>query len=260
MTTPASRKLSRVFTPALTLAAVVPLLAIAGCKKAENDATTSTPSVAAPVAPPAGKQWSDVIVPTNEGGLVMGNPNAAVKVVEYGSLSCPHCAKLSQDGMDKIANTYVKSGKVSYEFRSFAIHPMDLPLTVLVRCAPTPDASFGLVEQVFANYDPLTKILMANEAKYQAAQNLPVGQRMVASANILGYTDFFSARGLSVEAQTKCLSDVAAVTKVAKESEAISGKGIDSTPTVFINGSKVSSTEWTEIDAAIGKAMAGGAA
>jgi protein-disulfide isomerase len=36
----------------------------------------------------------------------MGNPNAPVKMVEYGSLSCPHCAKLAQDGMAKIVNTY----------------------------------------------------------------------------------------------------------------------------------------------------------
>lgn len=256
MTTPASRRLSRV----ITVAAAVPLLAMAGCKKAENNATSSTPSVTAPTAPPAGKQWSDVVVPTNEGGLVMGNPAAPVKVVEYGSLSCPHCAKLSQDGMDKIANTYVKSGKVSYEFRSFAIHPQDIPLTVLVRCAPTPDASFGLVEQLFANFDSLEKTLEANIAKAQAASSLPPAQRLSATADALGYTDFFSARGLSVDAQKKCLADTSAAARVAKESEAISGKGIDSTPTVFVNGNKVSSTEWPEIDSTIAKAVAAGGA
>ena len=256
MTIAASRNLSRV----LTVAAVVPLLAIASCKKAQNDATTSTPSVAAPATPPAGQQWSDVIVPTNEGGLVMGNPNAPVKVVEYGSLSCPHCAKLSQDGMEKIAGTYVKSGKVSYEFRSFAIHPQDIQLTMLVRCAPTPAASFGLVEQLFANYDPLIKILEANATKVQAVQSQPMPQRLITTSNLLGYTDFFSARGLSVEAQNKCLADTASATKVAKESEAISGKGIESTPTVFINGNKQTSTEWTEIDSAIAKAVAAGGA
>jgi protein-disulfide isomerase len=234
MINPASRKLTRV----LTVAAVVPLLAIAGCKKA-----------------PAGKQWNDVIVPTNEGGLVMGNPAAPVKLVEYGSLSCPHCAKLSQDGHEKI-DAYVKSGKLSYEFRSFAIHPQDIPLTVLLRCAPT-EASFGLMEQIYANFMDMETRSEKGFPQAQAAQNQPPAQRLVTIADALGYTEFFSARGLSVDTQHKCLADTSAAAKVAKESEAISAKGIDSTPTVFINGTKQSTTEWDEINKAL---VAAGAA
>jgi len=231
-------------------AAILPLaLGLAACKKADN-ATSSTPTVAAPTTPPPGKQWSDVIVPTAEGGLVMGNPAAPVKLVEYGSLSCPHCAKLAQDGMEKIVGTYVKSGKVSYEFRSFAIHPQDVPLTVLVRCAPT-EASFGLIEQLFMNYDAVEKRSEAGFPKAQEAQKLPKNQQLPLIADALGYTEFFSARGLSVETQKKCLADTAAATKVAKEAEDISNKGIESTPTVFINGNKVGSTEWTDIDKAL---------
>lgn len=246
MTTLSPRTLSRL----LTVAAAVPLLAIAGCKKAENTATSSTPSVAAPTTPPPGKQWSDVIVPTNEGGLVMGNPNAPVKMVEYGSLSCPHCAKLAQDGMDKIVNTYVKSGKVSYEFRSFAIHPQDVPLTVLVRCAPT-EATFGLIEQVYANFMDMETRSEKGFPAAQAAQKLPKAQQLIAISDALGYTEFFSARGLPVDKQHACLADTAAATKVAKQSEDISAKGIDSTPTVFINGNKQNTTEWAEIDKAL---------
>ncbi|MDE1915199.1 MAG: thioredoxin domain-containing protein [Sphingomonadales bacterium] len=250
MTKSASSTMSRMLKPTLALAAIVPLIAIAGCKKAQNDASTSTPTVAAPAAPPAGKQWSDVIVPTNEGGLVMGNPNAPVKMVEYGSLSCPHCAKLAQDSMDELVNTYVKSGKVSYEFRSFAIHPQDIPLTVLVRCAPT-DATFGLIEQLYANFDAVEKRSEAGFPQAQAAQNQPPAQRLITIADALGYTDFFSARGLSVDAQKKCLSDTAAAAKVAAEAQAIGGKGIDSTPTVFINGNKQSDNEWADIKKAL---------
>lgn len=246
MTKISSRTMSRV----LTIAAMVPLLAIAACKKAdENTATTSTPSVAAPTTPPAGKAWNDVIVPTNEGGLVMGNPAAPVKMVEYGSLSCPHCAKLAQDGDAKI-DAYVKSGKLSYEFRSFAIHPQDVPLTVLVRCAPT-EASFALIEQVYANFMDMETRSEKGFPAAQAAQKLPKAQQMIAISDALGYTDFFSARGLSVDKQHACLADTAAATKVAKESEAISAKGIESTPTVFINGTKQTTTEWAEIDKAL---------
>ncbi|WP_343610555.1 thioredoxin domain-containing protein [Novosphingobium sp.] len=235
---------------AFAAAAILPLaLGLAACKKADN-ATSSTPTVAAPTTPPAGKQWSDVIVPTAEGGLVMGNPAAPVKLVEYGSLSCPHCAKLAQEGMEKIVNTYVKSGKVSYEFRSFAIHPQDVPLTVLVRCAPT-EASFGLIEQLFMNYDAVEKRSEAGFPQAQASQNQPPAQRLITVSDALGYTEFFSARGLSVDQQHKCLADTAAAAKVAKEAENISNKGIESTPTVFVNGNKVGSSEWSDVDKAL---------
>lgn len=245
---------------ALTLAAILPLaMGVAACKKADTNATSSTPTVAAPTTPPAGKQWSDVIVPTAEGGLVMGNPNAPIKLVEYGSLSCPHCAKLAQDGMEKIVGTYVKSGKVSYEFRSFAIHPQDVPLTVLVRCAPT-EATFGLIEQVYANFDAMEKRSETGFPAAQAAQNQPPAQRMITIADALGYTEFFSARGLSVDQQHKCLADTAAAAKVAKESENIGNKGIESTPTVFINGAKVDGTseksEWIAVEKALKNAGA----
>ena len=76
------------------LIAALPLvLGLAACNK--SDEGKAAGPVAA-VAPPAGKAWVDVIAKTADGaGVVMGNPNAAVKIVEYGSLSCPHCAVLT---------------------------------------------------------------------------------------------------------------------------------------------------------------------
>jgi protein-disulfide isomerase len=92
-------KLSLPFARPLLVAAGVSLvLGLAACKKSEGTAASSGPVAA--VAPPAGKAWSDIVNKTADGaGVVMGNPNAPVKIVEYGSLSCPHCAKLAQDGM-----------------------------------------------------------------------------------------------------------------------------------------------------------------
>jgi protein-disulfide isomerase len=66
----------------------------AGKKEGGGSAPSDQP--AAKVAPPAGKAWQDVVVKTPEGGYLMGNANAPIKVVEYGSLSCPHCAEAQQ--------------------------------------------------------------------------------------------------------------------------------------------------------------------
>jgi protein-disulfide isomerase len=88
-------------------------------------------------------------------------------------------------------------------------------------------------------------------SRRQAAQNQPKAQQLIAISDALGYTEFFSARGLPVDKQHACLADTAAAAKVAKQSEDISAKGIDSTPTVFINGNKQNTTEWAEIDKAL---------
>ena len=139
-------------TRLLLTIAVAPLaLGLAACKAdPAADAATAEGPKGEPVAamvPPAGKAWADVVAATPDGGMRMGNPAAPIKLIEYGSLTCPHCAKLSQEGFGPLVKNYVSTGKVSFEFRSFAIHPQDVPLTVLVRCAPT-EAFFPLVEQI----------------------------------------------------------------------------------------------------------------
>ena len=79
---------------------VLPLaLGLAACKKSDSTGSSSGDPVAA-VAPPAGKAWTDVVKATPEGGMVMGNPAAPIKLVEYGSLSCPHCAKFAAAAAD----------------------------------------------------------------------------------------------------------------------------------------------------------------
>jgi len=234
---------------ALLLAALPLALALSACKKTDEAAAPTGPVAA--VAPPAGKAWADIIAKTEDGaGVIMGNPNAPLKLVEYGSLSCPHCAKLSQESMPALTGNYIKSGKVSLEFRSFAIHPQDIPLTVLARCG-APDTFFGLAEQIYANFDALQAATEKGLTQAQAAQNLPAAQRYPALADALGYTEFFASRGLPVAEQRKCLANLASAEAVAKESEAISAKGIDSTPTIFINGKKVQGNEWKEVEATL---------
>lgn len=235
-----------------TAALVAPLaLGLAACKKegATEGSTTAAAPVAA-VAPPAGKAWKDVVSANAEGGYVMGNPDAPVKVVEYGSLSCPHCAKLAQEGFPTLVENYVTSGKVSLEFRSFAIHPQDVPLTVLAQCGG-PETFFPLVEEVFKNFDAVMERTMQGADAANKLGNLPDNQRFVALSDTLGFTDFFAARGLSKDQQKTCLADFAKATQVAKFSESYSAKGIDSTPTLLINGNKVNGGTWAELDAAL---------
>jgi hypothetical protein len=59
---------------------------------------------------PAGKDWTQVVSKTGE-GFVMGNPNAPIKLVEYGSRLCPACGAFAREGYEPLTNDYVKSGR-----------------------------------------------------------------------------------------------------------------------------------------------------
>ena len=215
-------------------------LVLAGCKK--DDAGSAAAPKAAPVAAvaaPAGKMWSDVVAATPEGGMKMGNPNAPIKLVEYGSLSCPHCAHLAQEGMQTLEQKYVNSGTVSYEFRSFPIHGIiDVPLTVMVKCA-APEAFFPLVQQIYVDQDAMMNRAQQGNARAEAASKLPPAQRMVALADAFGLTDWFAARGVSVDQSHACLANPAAAQAVADQGEKWGQAGVDSTPTLEINGTKL---------------------
>ena len=67
--------------------------------------------------------------------FVMGNPNAKVKLLEIGSLSCPHCKAFDDEGVPTLIENYVKPGKVSWEFRPYVIHgPIDMAANLVIRC------------------------------------------------------------------------------------------------------------------------------
>jgi len=240
--------------PRLLITLALAPLALAACKEAANTSATSAPTgeAVAAVPPPAGQAWTDVIAATPDGGMLMGNPNAPIKLLEYGSLTCPHCANLAKQAMGPLMKDYVASGKVSFEFRSFAIHPQDVPLTVLVRCAPK-EAFFPLVEQIYGNFDAMNAVYQdqAKLSQAEAAMQLPPAQRWAAFSDAVGYTDFFSARGIAKDQAHACLADLNKASLVADQAKKYGDLGISSTPSLFINGSKIDAAEWPGVEAAL---------
>ena len=239
----------------LLLAAVaVPLaLGLAACKK---DAEGAAPagSAIAKIAAPAGQKWEGVVTAMPTGGMMAGNPAAPIKLVEYGSLTCPHCARFAAEAMAPLMSEFVSSGRVSYEYRSFFIHQQDLPLTMLVRCAPK-ENFFPLVEQIYANLENFTKLLddPAVQQAAEASSKLPPGQRLPALADALGFTSFFAARGISVDQAHACLGNVQNATTVSNSFKTFSEAGINQTPTMVINGFQIPAeqSEWPKIAEAL---------
>jgi protein-disulfide isomerase len=244
------------FRPALLVLAPL-ALALAGCGDKAGESTLPKGDAIAKIAPPAGKAWTDLVEETADGGMRMGNPEAPIKLVEYGSLSCPGCAKLAQDGFAALVSNYVASGRVSFEFRSFAIHPQDVPLTVLVRCS-SKEAFFPLIEQIYGNFDAMNAPYNdeATMQRAQASMQLAPEQRWGTFAEAVGYTQFFAQRGVALDQARACLADLPKAKAVADFAQKYGADGVTGTPTLVINGTKLDESSWKGLEVALQNAGA----
>jgi len=239
----------------LCLAVFAPLMLAACGGEAASDTASSEPLPI--VAPPAGTTWSQKVATTEKGGYLVGNPDAPLKLVEYGSLTCPACARFAEEGMKPLMEQYVNSGRVSFEFRSFVIHgPLDLALTRLIGCT-APEAAIPLADQIWANLGSIQQRAFANESALADLNQFPENERFVRFGEVTGLYDFFAARGISADQARACLADFASLEKISKVSEAYGTEDkINSTPTFVLNGSKVEGSTWADLEPRLQRAGA----
>ncbi|MEZ5709442.1 MAG: thioredoxin domain-containing protein [Blastomonas sp.] len=221
-------------------------LALAACGDG-GDATdaTGTAEVIAPIEAPAGQSWTETVAISDDGGYVMGNPDAPIRLVEYASLTCSHCRDFEAEAFDEIANEFVASGRVSFEMRNFLLNPYDIPLSLLTRCG-TPQAYFPLTRQFFASQsDFLTAMQGKNQTAMQGAFDLPEDQRFMVLGREMGAIDYFSARGISADQAQACLSDPAKIKELLDISQKATNElDVSGTPTFFLNGQMYEFQGW----------------
>ena len=198
---------------------------------------------------PAKVNWVTVVAATPEGGMRMGNPNAKVKLIEYGSRTCPHCALFDKEALPVLKAGPIAAGKLSYEFRDYPVHgAFDLGPILLGHCV-SPAQFFPLLDAMFANQQALTAKAQAAEAKVQALTNPTPNQIATSFATELGYMDFVKRRGMAPARAQACLAAragvdrIVAVTDAAEKQYAVSG-----TPTFVINGTKADNVyDWAAL-------------
>jgi protein-disulfide isomerase len=230
--------------PVLTLA-----LALAACGGDKSgNATGPANSSAGAVSAPTGSSWAETASKTADGGFVIGNPNAAVKLIEYGALSCSHCAEFSEKSHDKLMG-YVAKGTVSFEFRPFLLNVLDVPSSLLARCnGPLP--FFTIAEQMYAaQRDWAGKAAEITPAEQQSWQSLPPEGLAPAVAAKLGLDTFVQQRGVSAEKAKACLSDKGAIDELTKIAEQGQKQfQISGTPTFVINGKAQPVNTWQDLE------------
>ncbi|HEY0043950.1 MAG TPA: thioredoxin domain-containing protein [Allosphingosinicella sp.] len=227
-------------------------LLLASCGSGDAGGNASAADLNKPLAQvqaPNG-DWTTAVEETAEGGFRMGNPNAKVKLVEYGSLGCGHCAEFAETATEKLRDTYVKSGQVSWEFRPFLLFPTDPGVSQLLKCqGPAP--FFRTLDTLYAEQgDWMGKLQSMSPEQQQQLQSMAPAQRSATLIQAMGLDQFFRQRGMPEARINACLADAAGlealanITKRATEQEGVTG-----TPTFFINGKIIENANtWQAIE------------
>jgi protein-disulfide isomerase len=159
-----------------------------------------------------------VAKPVSLPDMALGSANAPLTIVEYSSLTCPHCADFAENVLPMLQSKYVDSGKLRFVSREFPLEIKAAGASMLARCAANGDAQkyFEATAMLFKQQQALlehtTDTLKAVGSKF----------------------------GMSEEAVEACVKDNALLDKIKADQDFAYDKlKVDATPTFFINGERV---------------------
>lgn len=192
--------------------------------------------------------WTQTFAVGEGGSHVVGNPRAKVKLTEFVSYTCSHCAhfQVQADGELKLA--FVQPGKISLEVRHIVRDPVDLSAALLANC--------GTARQFFGNHNMFLRTqdrwiaIMAKASKGQQARwNAgPLAGRMKAIANDFGFYRMMEQRGYARSALDRCLSDEAKARQLAAQTKAAADAGVEGTPSFMLDGTLLAGThDWASL-------------
>jgi len=234
----------------LAIGAAAFALALAGCGGGASSNTTASNEAPLPqIAAPNNGDWSEIATMTDRGSYLLGNPNAPVKLVEYASITCPHCAEFTETAATPLRERYVRSGQVSWEYRPYMIFPTDPGIFLLLHCLG-PQPFFRVAEQLYADQPAwMGRIQALPQEQLQQLEGLPPAQKAAALVRLAGLDQFFRQRGLPEARMNTCLADSAALQQLQQIStRGTNEDGVTGTPTFFVNGEKLEQADWADLE------------
>jgi protein-disulfide isomerase len=190
-------------TRGAAVALIVTALGLAACGGAAGPADTAIPLK------------DQILEPGPLGEREYGNPNASVTIIEYASLTCPHCRNYHANVFPKVKRQYVDTGKVRYIIREFPIGRTAGTAAIVTRCAPK-DKYLFLVEAYLSRQKEWVSQEVRPDAIYKVAKS----------------------SGMSRETFDKCLSNQTIIDGLTEVKQRGRKYGVIGTPTLFINGQK----------------------
>jgi protein-disulfide isomerase len=187
--------------------------------QADSAATTQAPAAGGAAVSGAELQ-SELAKPGPDGDIVLGSDKAPVTIIEYASMTCPHCAHFSDTTFPELKKRYIDTGKVRFIFREFPFDKVAAAAFMLARCAGKDGGSdryMAVVETLFAKQLEW----VVNEPR-APLENI---------AKQFGFTD---------ETFKQCLTNQKVLDGIeAVRNRAVQKLGVNSTPTFFVNGKKL---------------------
>lgn len=244
--------------PSFFLACTAALVAVAGCNSNEGNAATGAAATTVKVTPPKNGDWSTIVTPTPAGGFLMGNPNAKVQLIEYGSLTCPHCREFDESGVTPLIEGYVKSGKVGYEFRNYVRDAFDLTASLIARCNGA-KSFFPMARALYKDQPKwIATIQKVPPAQLESLQNLPPSKQFLELAKLANFQQYAAVRGIPVAKSTQCLTNEESINQLVEMTGRATSEYPDfpGTPTFVINGTmqeRVAS--WKDLEAKLKSAL-----
>lgn len=218
------------------LAATALALALAAGAAAVQAQTK--PSPAAPK-----RNWNTAVTVTPQGTHILGNPAAEVRLTEFVSYTCPHCAQFETQADGPLRLTFVVGGKGSVEVRHFVRDPVDMTVALLTNCGPA--------EKFFGNHSaflrsqmrwigPLNNPSPAQKARWTSGA---FAQRTRAIAKDFGFYPMMQSRGYTPSQVDACLANEALAKRLAASTaEATEKLFVTGTPSFAIDGTVLTGT------------------
>jgi len=147
------------------------------------------------------------------GDVVLGNAKAPVTIIEYASMTCPHCAAFHNDVFGQLQAAYIDTGKVRFIIREFPLDAWAAAAFSLARCAEatTPGAYYTLTSAFF--------------------ENQPVW-----TASVEAFVAFVQPYGFTADSFNACIDDATILAGIEWSYDRGVELGVNATPTFFING------------------------
>jgi protein-disulfide isomerase len=185
----------------------------------EKAETVAKPVAAVAAKEPEGKvDVAKLMIAGTLKDIAIGKDDAKVTIIEYASMTCPHCARFHEATLPEITKKYLDTGKARLILREFPFDPRAAAAFMLARCSPED------------KYYPMVSVLFQQQQTWSAAEDAQAALLQI--AKLAGFTEESFKACLTNQ---KLLDDVNAVRERASKDF-----GVESTPTFFINGNKYS--------------------
>ena len=168
--------------------------------------------------------------------IIIGKDDAPITIVEYASMTCPHCADFQTKVFPELKTKYIDTGKVRYMLREFPLDNLAAAAFMLARCGGN-DRYYPMVDALFETQE--TWAAPGGDAKEKLLQ-------------------IARQAGISKEQFDQCLANKELFGKIVKTREIANDKfQVDSTPTFFVNGKRLKGDhQLKDFDVALGEAPA----